>query len=333
MNQSSAYYQLGPLREYFEDPSVFEVRINRYNEVVCDTFEGRKIIQNNSITGAFIDNLTAALTSANNVTRQMINDVVLPDGSRGIICLPPAVIDNTAAIAFRKNIALDKDLATLSREGIFEFCREIDSHKRELDDDDLLLKELYRAKRREEFLLTAVRKKRTVVVVGETGSGKTVLTRALLKAISPQERVIIMEDAHEVEATHLEEAVYMKYGGKDKPGLATPTQCLKACMRLTPDRIFMTELRDDAAWDYLQALNTGHPGGLTSTHANSAMDAFTRIGLMVKATEVGRMLDISDIMRLLHSTIDVVVFMAKRKIREIYYSPEYKYECMNGGIK
>ncbi|MBD4424972.1 ATP-binding cassette domain-containing protein, partial [Xanthomonas citri pv. citri] len=81
--------------------------------------------------------------------------------------------------------------------------------------DDLLLKELYRAKRREEFLLTAVRKKRTVVVVGETGSGKTVLTRALLKAISPQERVIIMEDAHEVEATHLEEAVYMKYGGKD----------------------------------------------------------------------------------------------------------------------
>ncbi|WP_407245638.1 hypothetical protein [Klebsiella pneumoniae] len=91
---------------------------------------------------------------------------------RGIICLPPAVIDNTAAIAFRKNIALDKDLATLSQEGIFEFCREIDSHKRELDDDDLLLKELYRAKRREEFLLTAVRKKRTVVVVGETGSGK-----------------------------------------------------------------------------------------------------------------------------------------------------------------
>ena len=54
---------------------------------------------------------------------------------------------------------------------------------------------------------------------------------------------------------------------------------------------------------------------------------------MVKATEVGRMLDISDIMRLLHSTIDVVVFMAKRKIHEIYYSPEYKYECMNGGIK
>jgi type IV secretion system protein VirB10 len=80
-------------------------------------------------------------------------------------------------------------------------------------------------------------------------------------------------------------------------------------------------------------LKNGHPGGLTSTHANSAMDAFTRIGLMVKATEVGRMLDISDIMRLLHSTIDVVVFMAKRKIREIYYSPEYKYECMNGGIK
>ncbi|WP_245397146.1 hypothetical protein [Escherichia coli] len=72
----------------------------------------------------------------------------------------------------------------------------------------------------------------------------------------------------------------------------------------------MTELRDDAAWITF-SVEYRHPGGLTSTHANSAMDAFTRIGLMVKATEVGRMLDISDIMRLLHSTIDVVVSWRK----------------------
>ncbi|WP_282446430.1 ATPase, T2SS/T4P/T4SS family [Escherichia coli] len=63
--------------------------------------------------------------------------------------------------------------------------------------------------------------------MGETGSGKTVLTRALLKAISPQERVIIMEDAHEVEATHLEEAVYMKYGGKDNQGWLRRRSALK----------------------------------------------------------------------------------------------------------
>ncbi|WP_179208215.1 ATPase, T2SS/T4P/T4SS family, partial [Klebsiella pneumoniae] len=101
-------------------------------------------------------------------------------------------------------------------------------------------------------------------------------------------------------------------------GRVSATDALRACMRLTPGRIIMTELRDDAAWDYLKALNTGHPGGVMSTHANSARDAFNRIGLLIKATPIGRMLDMSDIMRMLYSTIDVVVHMEKRKIKEIY---------------
>lgn len=331
-HNSSAFYQLGPLLPYFEDQTVFEIRINRYQQVVCDTFAGRKIYDNTSITGKFITNLAKALTSANGLGLETINNVVLPDGSRGIICLPPSVIDETTAIAFRKNISLDKDLQTLSHEGIFDECMAVSSHKQGLNDDDILLKELFKQSSYEDFLSTAVQKKRTVVVAGETGSGKTVLTRALLKSIDRRERVVIMEDVHEVEAPHLDEAVYMLYGKDGQQGRVSPAECLKACMRLTPGRIFMTELRDDAAWDYLQALNTGHPGGLTSTHANSARDAFNRVGLLIKATSIGRMLDITDIMRMLYSTIDVVVFMEKRKIKEIYFDPEYKYQCVNGNL-
>ncbi|WP_213750171.1 ATPase, T2SS/T4P/T4SS family, partial [Citrobacter freundii] len=117
-----------------------------------------------------------------------------------------------------------------------------------------------------------------------------------------------------------------------KIGRVSATDALRACMRLTPGRIIMTELRDDAAWDYLKALNTGHPGGVMSTHANSARDAFNRIGLLIKATPIGRMLDMSDIMRMLYSTIDVVVHMEKRKIKEIYFDPEYKMQCVNGSL-
>lgn len=164
------------------------------------------------------------------------------------------------------------------------------------------------------------------------GRGKRYSPRALLKSLHKDERVIILEDVHEVTVDHVVEAVYMMYGDAGKIGRVSATDALRACMRLTPGRIIMTELRDDAAWDYLKALNTGHPGGVMSTHANSARDAFNRIGLLIKATPIGRMLDMSDIMRMLYSTIDVVVHMEKRKIKEIYFDPEYKMQCVNGSL-
>lgn len=121
----------------------------------------------------------------------------------------------------------------------------------------------------------------------------------------------------------------MRYSTESKSRLVSPSDCWKGCMRLTPTRILMTELRDEAAFEYIQLLNTGHFGGLTSMYADSARDAFQRIGLLIKATEVGRMLDYTDITRLLYSTIDIVVQMEKRKITEIYFDPQYKNQCLN----
>lgn len=322
--------QLGPLQHYFADPSVYEIRINQFGQVVCATFSGKQFCKDDAITETFIMRLTLALLSYNGLQRQAVNNIILPDGSRGIICLPPAVIMGTTAIAFRKNIAINKDLATLSAEGLLSDCQAITSYQQALLPDDLKLQSLFRDRDYQHFLEQAVQSKKTIVVAGETGSGKTVLTRALLKSVAASERVIIIEDVHEVEATHLQEVVYMRYGNEQEPGLITPSDCLKACMRLTPDRIFMTELRDEAAWDYIQMLNTGHPGGLTSTHANSARDAFQRIGLLIKATAIGRMLELADIMKLLYSTIDIVVYMKNRKITEILFDPQYKYDCING---
>lgn len=329
---NAAFYQLGPLREYLEDPAVFEIRINRFQEVICDTFSGRIVVENEAITADFVRNLAKSLVSSNKLTMKAINDVILPGGIRGVICLPPAVIDGTTAVAFRKDLATDKDLEQLTNEGIFSDCRKITGGKQSLSEDDFILKELHNSEKWDTFLKTAVEKKRTIVICGETGSGKTVVTRALLKAVNKDERVILLEDVHEVTLANVVEAVYMLYGDETQIGRVSATQALRACMRLTPGRIIMTELRDDAAWDYLQALNTGHPGGIMSTHANSARDAYRRIGLLIKATPIGRMLDMSDIMRMLYSTIDVVVHMEKRKIKEIYFDPDYKMQCVNGSL-
>ena len=103
-----------------------------------------------------------------------------------------------------------------------------------------------------------------------------------------------------------------------------PAVSLKACMRLSPDRIAMTELRDDAAWDYINSLNTGHPGGITSTHADDAKSTFSRIALLIKQTGVGQTLDYDVIMKTLYTTIDVVVYMEHRQIVEVLYDPAFK---------
>ena len=94
--------------------------------------------------------------------------------------------------------------------------------------------------------------------------------------------------------------------------------------------ITLRELRGDEAWDYLTALNTGHPGGLTSVHANDAVSALFRIAQLAKGSEIGRTMDYDFILNTVRSTIDVVCFFEKTKLKEIYYNPIMKKMALAG---
>ena len=115
---------------------------------------------------------------------------------------------------------------------------------------------------------------------------------------------------------------YLLYGDQD--GRRDPAVSLKACRRRAPDRSRMTELREDAAWDDRNSLNTGHPGRITSTHADDAKSTFSRIALLIKQTGVGQTLDYDVIMKTLYTTIDVVVYMEHRQIVEVLCDPAFK---------
>ena len=105
----------------------------------------------------------------------------------------------------------------------------------------------------------------------------------------------------------------------------TARACLAACMRLSPDRIFLAELRGSEAWDYVQSLNTGHPGSVTTTHANGAVAAFERITSLIKNSEVGRGFEAGEIRRVLHTTLDVVLFTDERRVTEVYFDPVFSH--------
>jgi type IV secretion system protein VirB11 len=182
----------------------------------------------------------------------------------------------------------------------------------------------------EGFMRLAVVSRKNIIVSGATGSGKTTWTKALIREIPEEERLITIEDAQELvldrHANHVR-LFYSKDG--QGPARVTPKQLLEACLRMKPDRILLAELRSEEAFDYLRNVNSGHPGSITSVHAASAELAFEQLVLLVKQSTGGRDLSRGDIKHLLYLLVDVVIQCGierhERFIREIWYDPDRRH--------
>src|SRR5260221_219981 len=179
----------------------------------------------------------------------------------------------------------------------------------------------------EAFMRLAVRSRKNIVVSGPTGSGKTTWNEALIREIPSDERLVTIEDAHELVLDNHPNHVRLYYS-KDEQGLArvSPRKLLEASLRMRPDRILLAELRAAEAFDYLRNVNSGHPGSVTSVHAASAELAFEQLVLLVKQSDSGRGLSRTDIRTLLYLLVDVVIQCGveyhRRYISEIWYTPE-----------
>ena len=182
----------------------------------------------------------------------------------------------------------------------------------------------------------AVVSRKNIVVSGPTGSGKTTWTKALIREIPGDERLITIEDARELILDSHPNHVRLFYS-KDDQGLSrvTPKQLLEACLRMKPDRILLAELRSEGAFDYLRNVNSGHPGSITSVHAASAELAFEQLMLLVKQSSAGRELPRADIKALLYLLVDIVIQFGlerhERYVKEIWYDPERKRRFAAGG--
>ena len=129
-----------------------------------------------------------------------------------------------------------------------------------------------------QLLRQAVTDRRNIVVVGGTSSGKTTLVNALLAEVaSLAERVLILEDTRELQCA-ADDVVALR----TKPGVASLADLVRSTLRLRPDRIIVGEVRGPEALDMLKAWNTGHPGGLTTVHANSGRGALLRLEQLVQ---------------------------------------------------
>ena len=156
------------------------------------------------------------------------------------------------------------------------------------------------------FLEACVKGKLNIVVSGGTGSGKTTLLNVLSSYIPEDERIVTIEDAAEVQL-HQEHVITLECrpANLEGKGAITIRALVKNALRMRPDRIIVGEVRSEETLDMLQAMNTGHDGSLTTTHANSPRDAMSRIETMVMMS--GMELPVKAIRDQASSAIDLII--------------------------
>ena len=143
-------------------------------------------------------------------------------------------------------------------------------------------------KKIKEFLEYAVISKKNIIISGGTSTGKTTFTNATLRAIPSEERIITVEDAREIVLNDHPNRVHLiaSKGGQGRAKVTTQ-DLIEACLRLRPDRIIVGELRGAEAFSFLRAINTGHPGSISTLHADSPAMALEQIKLMVMQANLG----------------------------------------------
>lgn len=208
-------------------------------------------------------------------------DARLPDGSRLHAILPPVAVDGTC-VAIRR----------------------FGARRRLLADFGLSLAG-------EELLRWAVAAGWNVLVSGGTGAGKTTLLNVLAGELPQADRIVTIEETAEL-ALAQPHVVRLEARPPNAEGAgAVPVRALvRAALRLRPDRLIVGEVRGEEAFDLLQALNTGHCGGLSTIHANGPGDALARLESLVLLVGLGLPLDA--IRAQIRSCVDAVVHVARR---------------------
>lgn len=160
--------------------------------------------------------------------------------------------------------------------------------------------------RHKEFLEKSIAARKNILVVGGTGTGKTTFLNAILDAIahiSPYHRIVSLEDLPELQCSADDYSPMFTMQDLNQGIVYNMTMLLKDCMRRSPDRIIVGEVRDGAAYTMLKAWNTGHPGGACTTHADSAIQGLYRIKSLAQEDPDAA----GDLKELIGEAIDIVV--------------------------
>lgn len=311
---------LAPLAGMLARPDVTDIYVNRPGELWVETIGGA--IERQEAPGldeATLERLARQIAAASHqgISREHpLLSATLPDGARVQIVAPPAT-RGPLALAIRKHVAADLSLADYVAADAFRETRGRDR----LDESraDRALAAQLAAGDIAGMLAEAVRGRKNILVSGGTSTGKTTFLNALIREIPAGERLILIEDTPELQVRH--DNVVGLLAARSALGEAdvTANDLVAASLRMRPDRIILGELRGEEAFAFLRAVNTGHPGSMTTVHADSAERAVEQIVLL--ALQAGTRLNRDDVRHYVKSTVDIFVQLTRtggrRQVSEV----------------
>jgi type IV secretion system protein VirB11 len=294
--------------------------INQPGEVWIETTNGLLTrIAAPQVTDVVLQRLARQIAAA---THQGVNreqpllSATLPDGGRVQIIAPPATRKGMA-IAIRKHVISDLSVDDLAGMGLFSDT--VGHPRRTAQDSELAA--LLKGGDKAGFLKDAVRAKKTIVISGGTGTGKTTLLNALVQEIDTNERLLVIEDAPEIRLDHPNAVGLIAVRGDQGEARVDADDLLRASLRMRPDRILLGELRGKEAFAFLRAVNSGHPGSITTVHADSPEGALDQIALLAMTS--GLDLGWDKIQTYVRRVIDVIVQLdrqgGKRRVSEVRF--------------
>lgn len=257
MNENSSFLVLflAPVKEYLADDQVSEILINGPSQIYIE--RNGKLEETPARFANETQLKAAAVNIAKSVDRQLDEmhpdlDARLPDGSRVHATIPPISRCGTL-LSIRK---FKKEMLTIDRLEQFG----------SIPHEGVLL------------LNAIVKLRKNTIVSGGTSSGKTSVLNALSGLIPENDRILVLEDASELQLQQ-KHCVYFETRKPDKNGQGefSIRDLVIASLRLRPDRLVIGEIRGGEALDLLQAMNTGHSGSMSTIHANSPLDALSRM--------------------------------------------------------
>lgn len=309
---------LAPLAPFLGRDDVTDVWINRPGQVWIEALDGTtRCFDMPELTSGHLARLVqqAAAAAAQGINRtHPILSASLPTGERIQAVIPPATREHVA-IAIRKHSRADIGLegfdAATEPPGDYALSKDAAAIRAAggVPTGD------WRA-----TLRAAVRDRRNILISGGTSSGKTTFLNALLAAVSDNERLIVIEDAPELKVTQPNFVGLIASRGDLGEALVSADDLLIASLRMRPDRIILGEIRGGEASTFLRAINTGHPGSLSTIHANSPERAIDQLAFLV--LQSGIRMSFDDVVTYVKRSIDVVVQVdrhaGKRRVREVF---------------
>ncbi len=311
---------LEPIADMLLRDDVTDIYINKPQEVWVETLGGG--LERHDAPGLDMTTLERLSRQIAAVSHQGISrahpilSATLPGGARVQIVMPPATRGDIA-IAVRKHALSNMTLTDYTNGGAFDEATT--GKPGDKSDTDSKLAAMISARDFGGALASAVRARRNILISGGTSTGKTTFLNALMREIPAEERLILIEDTPELQLHHANAVGLLAARGDQSEAQVTTDDLLTSALRMRPDRIIVGELRGPEAFTFLRAVNTGHPGSMTTVHADSAQRAIEQITLLILQT--GTRLDRDDIHHFVNNTVDVFVQLervgGRRRVAEV----------------